>query len=282
MWVKHNNPIDFTFSGSCHVNHLYSIPFSHYNEQARWVLDYHHVPYREHKYLPGYHMLPLMWAKKGKGKSDRISTKYSTPCLVRENSVLQDSVEIMLAIDQENGDSLFSPPGILKEEVQRQVLHYHDYLGPHTRRLAYHYLLDDPKVFVKLARKNVGAFQSLSLPLVFGAFKAFISKGLGVTPERAQKSNGYILQELEQVEQTLVDGRPFLCGKAFSAADIAFSSMLAPVLLPSVEEGYGGVLPSLSDTHGDFAEFVNHVRASRGGQHALAMFTTLRRKEMGA
>jgi len=268
-------------TGNLNVNHLYTIPFSHYNEQARWVLDHHSITYKEHKYLPGYHLLPLALAKKGKGNKDRISTAHSTPCLVHEHGVLHDSVDIMRAIDQQNGGELFSPSGIDFEEVLKQVNHYHDYLGPHTRRMAYFYILNDSKVFIKTARKNVGIFQSVSLPFVYRGFKLFISKGLNITADRAEKSAKYINQEIQLAEALLEDGRPFLLGDQFSAADIAFSSMLAPALLPSVQEGYGGVLPSVDEVPADFSEFVKRCRDSKGGQHALKMFATKRRKSHG-
>jgi glutathione S-transferase len=37
---------------------------------------------------------------------------------------------------------------------------------------------------------------------------------------------------LSQVDEALADGRPFICGETFTAADLTFASLAAPVVLP--------------------------------------------------
>ena len=44
--------------------------------------------------------------------------------------------------------------------------------------------------------------------------------------------NDEIMLGLLQVDQALADGRPFICGEKFTAADLTFASLAAPVILP--------------------------------------------------
>ena len=50
---------------------LHQFPFSHYNEKARWALDWKGVPHVRRSYLPGPHMLPVY----------RLSGQRSVPVL---------------------------------------------------------------------------------------------------------------------------------------------------------------------------------------------------------
>lgn len=63
---------------------LYSIPFSHYNDKARWCLELARIPYTEHAYLPMFHMLPMRAVQRRfgvRGRMDVTSSPLSTPCL---------------------------------------------------------------------------------------------------------------------------------------------------------------------------------------------------------
>jgi hypothetical protein len=63
---------------------LYTIPFSHYCELARWSLQRANVPFVERPYLPGLHILPVSQARWEVGGG----FASSTPLLVRESSSL--------------------------------------------------------------------------------------------------------------------------------------------------------------------------------------------------
>src|ERR1035437_1750966 len=73
-------------------------------------------------------------------------------------------------------------------------------------------------------------------PLAVG----FVSRALGIRPGVEVQDEAVVWQELDSVAELLSDGRPYLCGDRFGAADLTFAALCAPVILPS---DYGVALP---------------------------------------
>jgi len=67
----------------------------------------------------------------------------------------------------------------------------------------------------------------------------------------------------------LEDGRPYLCGEAFTAADLAFAALAAPVVLP---REYGVPLPAVEELPPDMAAAVRAFRAHPAGAFACRLF----------
>lgn len=66
-----------------------------------------------------------------------------------------------------------------------------------------------------------------------------------------------------------IGGRPFLAGDAFTALDLTFAALAAPVLLP---EGHGVRLPAVDDLPAEAAGTVRRSREHPAGSHALRMY----------
>jgi glutathione S-transferase len=64
----------------------------------------------------------------------------------------------------------------------------------------------------------------------------------------------------------------YICGDRFTAADLTFASMLAPLLLVQPEEGFGARMPSLNEVPFSFRRLVERVREHPAGAFALRMF----------
>jgi glutathione S-transferase len=76
------------------------------------------------------------------------------------------------------------------------------------------------------------------------------------------------------VAERLGDGRPYLCGERFTAADLTFAALAAPMLMPT---GYGVPLPQPDELPSDTAAVVRELRRHPAGEHALAMYERERR-----
>ena len=46
---------------------LWQLQISHYNEKARWALDYKRIPHVRHSMLPGFHRIKTMTLARSKG-----------------------------------------------------------------------------------------------------------------------------------------------------------------------------------------------------------------------
>jgi len=67
-----------------------------------------------------------------------------------------------------------------------------------------------------------------------------------------------------------------LPGERFTAADISFCALAAPVLMVQPWEGFGGALPPIDRLSDEFRSLVAQLRSHEAGQYAVRMFRTHR------
>jgi glutathione S-transferase len=102
-----------------------------------------------------------------------------------------------------------------------------------------------------------------------------IDRYLDVTPATAAHSEAEVRTVFDAVATRLDDGRAYLCGERFSAADLTFASLAAPMLMPPE---YGVPLPQPDELPATMAETVRELRAHPAGAHALKLFREERRR----
>lgn len=259
---------------------LLTIRPSHYNERARWALDRFGLAYDEVPYMPMLHAGPVAAAllPAGKGRSDRTSTRLSTPVLIADGQVIADSEAIVAWVSRRFGDrrtSLYWTPRAAELEHQ-----FSERLGADTRRLAYRYLLDDVDGMRALAEHNVPHNQARLFVALLPAIRRTIREKLHVDEEHTARSLVRIDEAFAAVGDRLADGRPYLLGDRFSAADLGFASMAALALLIQPSEGYGAWLPPIDRTPPAFAAIVRGLRDTPAGRFALRMFAEERGQRM--
>jgi len=69
---------------------LHQFPFSHFNEKARWGLDWKGVPHVRETYLPGPHAQQIQ----------RLAGQTMTPVLVLDGEVIPGSARILDALER--------------------------------------------------------------------------------------------------------------------------------------------------------------------------------------
>ena len=253
---------------------LVTIRVSHYNERARWALDRLGVGYVEEPYMPMLHVPAVLLATRGRGgRADRVSTRLSTPVLVTgEGRAICDSSEILRWADDRFGTprtTLYPAP--FRGDIEAFEAHLHDQLGPHTRRLAYFAGLMRPEVLRGLADRNVGPRQAWIFRRVSRIVMAGVARGLKIDTTHAERSLSRLREEVRALSRR-VEGRDYLFGDRFTAADLTLSCMLAPVLLPTPSEGYGAVLPEVDELPAEGRALVAEMRATPAGRFALRTF----------
>ena len=72
-----------------------------------------------------------------------------------------------------------------------------------------------------------------------------------------------------EVESRLARGRGYLVGDRFTAADLTFAALAAPVLLPPE---YGWPLPSIDDGPIELLELRDRLRSRPAGTFALRLY----------
>lgn len=255
------------------MHRLVSIRFSHYNEKARWALERFAVPYVEEGYMPMLHTLGVLRhaPRHGLGRGDKVSTRFATPLLITDDGrCVRDSAAIVRYVSDRYAtpETTLYPSDEAAELEQRFGLE----LGPHTRRFAYFHVFAEPSILDTLATENVSRRQARVFRTVRPVMQRFVSRGLGITRERAERSLDKVRALMAELDERLADGRPYLLGECFCAADLAFACMAAPILAVSRDEGYGAFLPPLDDTPPAFAQVARELRDTFSGKFALRLF----------
>lgn len=255
---------------------LVSIRFSHYVEKIRWIMDLMSIPYKEVPLMPVAHFVIAPFYIGLDGKTDGHSTRFSTPILKGPDGVMAKSTSIAKYLDQKH----FSKQQSLLANRKAAELdeYYTNFLGPHTRRLFYHNVLNQPSEIRYLCKRNVGHGQQLLFNGMFGLMRKQIIGSLRVTEKNTQKSIDYIYKEFDKVNNLLKDGRPYILGDKFTMADISFACMGGAATLPTPEEGYGAVLPPLDGPENVLRKIARDLRTSEAGKFSLGLFAQNRGK----
>jgi glutathione S-transferase len=245
---------------------LLTIAVSHYCEKARWALDRAGVGYDERRYLPVAHLVPVWLSGAG----------HMVPVLRDGKKTVADSTAIIRHVDALVPDDrkLFPiDPGAGAEvETWEELLDQQ--LGPATRRWAYFHLLPEREVTLRTLRRTVGRLTGLLLPLMFPVVRRLIQRGYRINADSAARSFERIQDVFRQVDARLQDGRGYLAGERFSAADLGFAALAAPALFPAEA---GAAMPALDELPPAMGRAVDALRASPAGQFALRMYRQHRR-----
>jgi glutathione S-transferase len=245
---------------------LITIPISHYCEKARWALDRAGVPYRERAHLQLIHRLA---ARRSGGGT-------TVPVLVCADRVLADSAEIVDEADARAPPDrrLYPNDPDAAAEVRALERDFDERLGPHGRLWMYNGIRGRRDLAMAYGCTGVPDWERRALRLTYPAIMRWIDRFLGVTPAAAAQSEGEVRAVFDAVAQRLGDGRPYLCGESFTAADLTFAALAAAVLMPPE---YGVPLPQPEVLPATMAAVVLELRAHPAGAHALAMFHDERR-----
>jgi glutathione S-transferase len=80
--------------------------------------------------------------------------------------------------------------------------------------------------------KGTPGFEQVGLAIAFPLMRRIVRQAYNVTVSSAANSLAEIKQVFEKVNQRLADNRLYLVGDKFSAADLTFAALAAPVLRP--------------------------------------------------
>lgn len=284
---------------------LVGINFSHYVERGRWALDAAGIDYRFAPALPVLH-IPLvaghlLWAGLTPRARGRGGSPFSTPLLITRDArtravtaVLQDSGDILrLAHDTTPSLRLLPPDGSpAAAECAALMALCCDELGPAARVAAYHHLLPQRRLMGALgARSGAGWLARAAWAAALPLWIAAVRSGLKVTPRRAERAEATVRDVFAAVGAALaasaaaggvgVDEAYLLPGAGFSAADLTFAALAAPVLGLGYDEGYAGWVPPVRDVPAGMQALVAGLRDTPAGRHAVRMYAVHRPRRAG-
>jgi glutathione S-transferase len=211
---------------------LITIPISHYGERARWALDHAAIDYDEE-----HHVQVFSWLA-----AYRKAGRKFLPVLVTEAGVLDDSAAIVRYASERAAIPLYPDDAGARDEVLAWEARFAGAYGVETRRVCYEWTL---RAGGDIFTYNAGAAPGFEVAALGGmqpVARVFMRRYMDASPEAAARGREVTRETMDAVAQVLADGRRYLTGDRFTAADLTFAAMSAPALLPAE---YGVPLPPL-------------------------------------
>jgi glutathione S-transferase len=253
------------------VLRLVTIPISHYCEKARWALERAEIPYREERHIQAIHVL---YAKRAGGG-------ITVPVLVTPEGSLGESEAILHWVDGRTPPEhrLFPDEPAPRAEVERISRRLDAELGPKGRRLMYVNMLPAKQLLLAFNNTGVPRWEDRFMRTGFGLVTPMVKRRLAITPGVEVTDEADIWRELDWVAELLDDGRPYLSGERFGAADLTFAALSAAIVAPA---DYGTPLPGLHEMPPAAREFVSRAREHPAGRFALSLVGRHRRETISS
>lgn len=242
---------------------LHQFQFSHYNEKARWALDFKGVAHRRRSLLPGPHMVPMM----------RLSGQKSVPVLCLGGEVVAGSDKIIDAVERS-----FPQPSLFPaDEAQRRAAletakWFDDDIGPQIRRAYFFDVLPGSAYAAEGFIIGRGALTKALYRAVFPAIRAVMMKDMKIDAAGAALGVERTREGLDRVAQ-LSAATGYLVGDCFSVADLTAAALLSPAVMPS-QFPYALPEPRSAGLERWLARWADHP----GGKWVLAMYEKHRGK----
>jgi glutathione S-transferase len=248
---------------------LVTISVSHYCEKARWALDRAGLEYVEEGHYPNAHYVA----------SYRLARSPLLPILVDAGRVVPDSTAILRHVDALVAPSarLFPAGGSLSE-VERLEERFDAELGPAARLWAYFHWFDRTRALVRYAGHGAPRLERALAPLLIPLAMRITRRRFAIDRASAERSLAALRGVFGEVDALLADGRRFLAGDRFSAADLAFAALSAPVLLPPE---HGVPLPPLEEAPPAMRDEIARLRATPAGAFGLRLYAEERWRRGG-
>jgi hypothetical protein len=158
---------------------LFQFAGSHYNEKARWVLDYKGIPHVRHTLLPGPHRLTAM----------RLSGQPMVPFLRYDGKVVAGSGAIIDALESAHPTPPLYPvdPQLRARalDVQRW---FDDQIGPEVRRAKFFDILDDAPYVASIFSRGKDAVSRGAYRAAFPMLGIAMRRGMRGSPPRPRPS----------------------------------------------------------------------------------------------
>jgi glutathione S-transferase len=195
---------------------------SHFNEKARWALDFKRIPHVRHTLLPGPHRFTVT----------RLSGQPQVPVLRHGEAVIAGSDRIIDHLERHQPEPSLYPKDA---EDRRRALaiqsEFDEEVGPAIRRAVFAELMADPGYFASTFTDDRSLATRAIYRLLLPVTKAIMSRDLGITPEAIEPARSVTRAALDRVAAE-AGPEGYLVGSEFSVADLTAASLLMPAVQP--------------------------------------------------
>ena len=203
---------------------LYHIEVSHYNEKARWALDYKGVPHRRKAPMPMAHMAWALAMTRGQSKT--------FPILRLNGDTVHDSTRIIERLERD-----YPAPPLYPEDPddRRRALELEEFfdeeLAPHLRRAAFAYATRDAETFAWIAAPHAGKVLHAGFKGTAALAGPMTRMRYGINDESAAVGREKTTAAFERLESE-VGPSGYLVGDTFTVADLTAAALFFPLVRP--------------------------------------------------
>lgn len=196
---------------------------SHYNEKARWALDWKGIPHARTTLLPGPHM-PTM---------KRLTGQTQTPALQIDGRCVPGSAAIIDLLEHR-----FPEPALYPEDAgdKKRALALQEWLdrdlGPQIRLALFSRIADEGSYICQMFARGRPVWQRALYRATYPIAKGMIKRGNGVTSQRAIDDAFAATRAAFDRIAAEVGPSGYLAGDRFSVADLTAASLAAAAANP--------------------------------------------------
>jgi len=202
---------------------LWHLKVSHYNEKARWALDYKRIPHLRRAAMPGRH------AKIAR----RLGGGRTFPVLELDGKPIGDSTLIIEALERCEPEPPLYPtaPG-----ERRRALEIEDFFdeefGPHLRLLVLHRMLANARLFLGAFTPDLCGSRLAAARAMFPLVRRSVVTDFEIDDARVELAWRKCRAACERFAAEL-QPNGYLVGQGFTVADLSVAAFLSPVVAPA-------------------------------------------------
>jgi glutathione S-transferase len=201
---------------------LWHLKVSHYNEKARWALDYKRVPHVRRAAVAGRHQ----------ATARKLTGGRTLPVLVLDGEPIGDSTRIIEALERRYPEPPLYPadPGERRRALEIEDF-FDEQLGPHIRLLVIHHMLPDGNLLLGAFVPDLKGVRRLVARAAFPRLRPRLAADFGID----DRSVALAFEKLSAAgERFRAELQPsgYLVADTFTVADLTLAALLAPAVAP--------------------------------------------------
>jgi glutathione S-transferase len=201
---------------------LYQFAFSHFNEKARWGLDWKALPSKRRNLLPGFHTR----------RTRSLGGGTETPILEIDGEAVAGSTSILRRLEAIcPTPELFPDNDAERDEVDDWIVWLDDEVGPAIRLGLFDEILKDPAYAVQIFAVGQPGWKRRGYAMIFPKIIQVLRNRMSITTESAAAANETTARALDRIASA-VESTGYLVGDRFTAADLTAASLLFPLSFP--------------------------------------------------
>lgn len=201
---------------------LWHLKVSHYNEKARWALDYKHIAHVRRAAIPGRH----------RAIAHRLTGGKTLPVLILAGEAIGDSTRIIATLEQKYPEPPLYPAA---PEARKRALEIEDFfdeqLGPYARLLLVNQMLADSELFLGAFFPDLAGAQRLAARASFPRIRRRLIDVFTINDHSVEHARQKVQAACARF-RTELQPSGYLVGNNFTIADLTLAALLAPAIGP--------------------------------------------------